>query len=33
MVRSASVLLRNRPEDGSPSPLSPDWLGNQSSID
>jgi len=34
MVRSASVLLRGRPEDGSPSPLSPDagW-GNHSSID
>ena len=34
MVRSASVLLRGRPEDGSPSPLSPDagW-GNHRSID
>ena len=34
MVRSASVLLRGRPEDGSPSPLSPDagW-GNHRNID
>jgi hypothetical protein len=34
MVRSASVLLRGRPEDGSPSPLSPDagW-GNHGNID
>ena len=34
MVRSASILLRGRPEDGSPSPLSPDagW-GNHRNID